>query len=122
MTIDPSDDEEDLSAEDGVGDVSEFASYGPILGCAAIAALLATLLITAAVRAFGAPDWADYVVGLVYVTLPYAAFTRWVWNKKAIRLANGKILTGREARRLALMIWALAAALIVVRLVTVLNS
>jgi hypothetical protein len=120
MTIDPPDD--DGSAEDGIADVHEFASYGPILGCATIAALLATLLMIAALHALGAQDWADYVVGLIYVTLPYAAFTRWDWDKQAIRLANGKIGTGREARRLALMIWALAAALIVVRLVTVLNS
>lgn len=120
MTIDPPD--EDGSAEDGIVDASEFASYGPILGCAAIAALLAALLTIVALHALGAPDWADYVVGLAYATLPYAAFTRWVWHRKAVRLANGKIVTGREARRLALMIWALTAALIAIRLVVVLNG
>jgi hypothetical protein len=97
--------------------VDDFASYGPVLGCMVAPACGIALLLSWLINHFGAPAWTTYTVGLVYVTLPFAAFTWWSWNKKAIRLRDGRVLQARAARGFALTLWLMAAIVILYRFI-----
>lgn len=110
-------DDEDSFEADIVG-VEEFASYGPVLGCAIVPACGIALLISWLINHFGAPAWTNYLLGMAYMSIPYAAFTWWTWNKKAIRLRNGHVLQTDDARRFALALWFTIAAILVFRFVT----
>ncbi|MEG3089354.1 hypothetical protein [Sphingomonas sp. PB4P5] len=110
---------EEEKTEDGdIVGVDDFISYSPVLGCMVVPACGIALLLSWLINQFGAPAWTTYTVGLVYVTLPFAAFTWWSWNRKAIRLRDGRVLQGRAARRFALTLWLIATVVILYRFMT----
>jgi hypothetical protein len=112
-----SNEEESTEGGDIVG-VDDFASYGPVLGCMVVPACGIALLLSWLITYFGAPSWTTYAVGLVYATLPFAAFTRWSWNKRAIRLRDGRALQARAARGFALTLVLMAAIVLLYRFIT----
>jgi hypothetical protein len=112
-----SNEEENTQDWDIVG-VDDFVSYGLVLGCMVVPTCGIALLLSWLIVYFGAPAWATYALGLVYVTFPFAAFTWWTWNKKAIRLRDGRVLQARAARRFALTLWFMAAVVILYRFTT----
>jgi hypothetical protein len=110
---------EEVETDDGdIVSVDDFASYGPVLGCMVVPACGIALLLSWLITQFSAPAWTTYTVGLVYVTLPFAAFTWWSWNKKAIRLRDGRVLQTRAARRFASILWLMATVIILYRFMT----
>ena len=68
----------EIGEPDDIADVAEYQDYGPILGCAAIVACGAALLAQYALSLLHAPWWAEIALVVVYATLPFAAFARWI--------------------------------------------
>ena len=112
------DDGSDTLQEGEIADVEEFAAYGPILGCAVVPACVTALVLSWLLTLLHAPVWANYVLGLVYVTLPCGALLWWTWDKKAIRLANGRILAAQAARKSAVTLWIVTVLILVWRFMT----
>jgi hypothetical protein len=112
-----SNEEEKIKDWDIVG-VDDFVSYAPVLGCMVVPACGVAVVLSWLINFFGAPGWITYAVGLLYMTFPFAAFTWWSWNKKAIRLRDGRVLQAHAARRLALTLWLMAAVVILYRFLT----
>lgn len=98
--------------------VDEFAEYGPIIGCAVIPACAVALLLSWLLKSIGAGAWTQLALGALYATLPCGAFLWWTWNKKAIRLRDGRVLQTSAARRLALTIWLMSLAVLIGRYYT----
>jgi hypothetical protein len=86
-----SNEEEKIKDWDIVG-VDDFVSYAPVLGCMVVPACGVAVVLSWLINFFGAPGWITYAVGLLYMTFPFAAFTWWSWNRKAIRLRDGRVL------------------------------
>lgn len=98
-----------------IADVGEFAAYGPILGCLIVPLCGVALALAWMIQRAGAPAWATSAVAIAYATFPYGAFTWWTWNKKALRLSNGRVLSARAARCLAFVLWLTVASCLVIR-------
>ena len=109
----------EIGEPDDISDVAEYQNYRPILRCAAIVACGLALLLQFALSALHAPWWAEIALVVVYATLPFAAFARWIWNKPAIRLPNGRVLGQRAARRYVLLGWGGACLLVLWQILTV---
>lgn len=91
--------------EDDIVDFEEFESYAPILGAASVVAVAGVLIATAVLHRLGAPGWTVTGLQVLCVTLPCAAFARWVWHKPAIRMPTGYVLQQHVARALAVYGW-----------------
>jgi hypothetical protein len=98
--------------------VAEFADLGPVLGCAVIPACAIALFLSWLLNTVDAPGWTQAALGAAYATLPCAAFLRWTWNKPAIRLSDGRVLRTAAARRLAVAMWLVTAAILIWRVAT----
>jgi hypothetical protein len=106
--------EQDLAAlEAHAVDFQEFESWVPIVNVAVIGALVVALFLQVVLGALGAPDWAFDFIAVLYVCTPLIFFTRWVWNKPALRLPDGTVLPRGEARLLTLKLCVIYAAAIV---------
>ena len=98
--------------------IDEFAAYGPILGCAVIPACAVALLLSWLLNSVGSPVWAQFTLGVAYATFPCGAFLWWTWNKKAIRLRDGRVLRTAAARQYALAIWLTTVGILIWRYLT----
>lgn len=98
--------------------MEEFAAYGPVVGCAIVPACAIALLLSWLMNLANAPAWTHFALGAIYATFPCGMFLRWAWDKKAIRLRNGRLLGTPVARRHAVAMWLTALAVILWRYLT----
>lgn len=93
-----------------VYDVGEFSSYGSVISGLSIPVLAITLVLAWLFNRLPGAFWTVRGLFVLFATCPYALFLWWTWDKKALRLPDGRILTARDAKRYALRVWTTAVA------------
>ncbi len=96
-----------------VFDVEEFSSYGPVISGLSLPLLATTLMLAWLLDRLPGAFWTGRALVLLFATSPFALFLWWVWDKKALRLQDGRILPRPAAKRYAVRLWAMAMAVLV---------
>jgi len=93
--------------------VREFASYAPVISGLSLPLLAIMLALSWLLDRLPGAFWTVRALVLLFTTFPFALFLRWVQDKPALRLSDGRVLPRRAAKRYAARLWATAMAVIV---------